>query len=97
MHGETATEADSKQNADDSIAIEELRDGIPAFKLFHRCGLTSSGGAARRLIQQGGAYLNSKRIEVFDQIVTEKDLDENQLLVLRSGKKKYFRIKVGMN
>ena len=97
VHGETVTEAESMQNADDSIAIEELRDGIPAFKLFHRCGLTSSGGAARRLIQQGGAYLNSKRIEVFDQIVTDKDLDENQLLVLRSGKKKYFRIKAGMN
>ena len=84
-------------NADDSIAIKELRDGIPAFKLFYRCGLASSGGAARRLIQQGGAYLNAERIEAFDQMVTDKDLDENQLLILRSGKKKYFRIKARMN
>ena len=97
VHDETVIEAESLQNADDSIAFGELRDGIPAFKLFHRCGLASSGGAARRLIQQGGAYLNAKRIEVFDQIVTDKDLDENQLLVLRSGKKKYFRVKARMN
>ncbi|MGI9570725.1 MAG: tyrosine--tRNA ligase, partial [Desulfobulbia bacterium] len=92
-HGEKATEVDALQKADDSIAVAELREGVPAFKLFQRCGLASSGGAARRLIQQGGAYLNAKRIESFDQVVSDKDLDENQLLVLRSGKKRYFRLK----
>lgn len=92
-HDKMATEADPLQKSDDSIAVEELRGGVPAFKLFQRCGLATSGGAARRLIQQGGAYLNAKRIESFDQLVTDKDLDENQSLVLRSGKKRYFRLK----
>ena len=36
----------------------ELKAGIPAFKLFHTVGLVSSGSASRRLIQQGGAYIN---------------------------------------
>lgn len=80
-------------DADDSIAISELCDGVAAFKIFHKYGMATSGGAARRLIEQGGAYLNDKRVESFDQMVTEKDLDENRLLVLRAGKKRYFRLK----
>ncbi|MCK7511457.1 MAG: hypothetical protein MZV70_50370 [Desulfobacterales bacterium] len=39
------------------------RPGIPAFKLFHETGLAASGAAARRLIDQGGAYVNGERID----------------------------------
>ncbi len=39
------------------LTLEELKEGVPAFKLFHTVGLTSSGGASRRLIQQGWTYL----------------------------------------
>ncbi len=83
--------------ADDSIAVADLRDGVPAFKLFTQFGLAASGGAARRLIEQGGGYLNAKRIESFDQMVTDSDVDANHMLVLRSGKKRYFRLKVRMD
>ena len=92
-HSQQSTTADGLQESDDSIAVDELRDGVPAFKLFQRFGLATSGGAARRLIEQGGAYLNAERIESFDQMITDKDLDEDQVLVLRSGKKRYFRVK----
>jgi tyrosyl-tRNA synthetase len=90
---EDAATGDSPE-ADDSIAVRDLREGVPAFKLFTKFGLAASGGAARRLIEQGGGYLNAKRIESFDQIVTDNDIDANQMLVLRSGKKRYFRLKV---
>jgi tyrosyl-tRNA synthetase len=82
------------QEADAYVDARELRDGIPAFKLLHRVGLAASGAAARRLIEQGGAYLNAERIDVFDRAITDKDLDKNHLLVLRSGKKRYCRLKV---
>ena len=75
------------------VDLNQLKAGIPAFKLFYRVGLTKSGGAARRLIEQGGAYINGTRVEVFDYLVTKKDLI-NMEIVLRSGKKKFHKIKV---
>jgi tyrosyl-tRNA synthetase len=79
---------------DSEIAAGELAPGIPAFRLFQNVGLAKSSGAARRLIEQGGAYVNSERIEVFDRPVTEKDMDANRIIVLRSGKKRYHKVKV---
>jgi len=72
----------------------ELETGIPAFRLFHDTGLAASGGAARRLIDQGGAYLNGERVDAFDRIVTVQDLSDDGALVLRAGKKRYHRIVV---
>ncbi len=71
----------------------ELREGIAAFKLFHQVGLAQSGGEARRLIEQGGAYINNRRIEAFDQIITDKDGQEKGLL-LRAGKKRFHKIRI---
>jgi tyrosyl-tRNA synthetase len=66
----------------------------PAFKLFRDAGLADSNGAARRLIQQGGAYINGQRIDVFDQLISEQDLDDENSIVLRSGKKRFHKIRV---
>ena len=76
------------------VEADRLKAGIPAFKLFHDAGLASSGGAARRLIQQGGAYVNGQRIDAFDQLITDQDLDDEKTVVLRSGKKRFHKIKV---
>ena len=73
--------------------LDQLRKGIPVFKLFHVVGLASSGGAARRLIEQGGGYVNGRRIEAMDTIITDKDLNKGEIL-LRSGKKRYHRGRV---
>jgi len=68
--------------------------GIPAFKIFDMTGLCSSGSEARRLIEQGGAYINNKRVERFDNPLTIKDFSENNRILLRAGKKKYLCIKI---
>jgi tyrosyl-tRNA synthetase len=73
------------------MSPEELEAGIPAFELFARVGLCESKSAARRLIQQGGAYLNGQRISRFDQPIQLKDLQDGAAL-LRAGKKKVHRI-----
>ena len=73
--------------------IEELRKGTPAFKIFHAVGLVKSRGESRRLIQQGGGYINSKRLISFDYMITDNDIS-NQEILLRAGKKKYFKIKI---
>ena len=59
--------------------------------LFHEVGLASSRSEARRLVQQGGAYINEKQYRAIDTIVNT-DLLEADALLLRAGKKRYHRI-----
>jgi tyrosyl-tRNA synthetase len=56
-------------------------------------GLTESSGAARRLIQQGGGYVNGRRLERFDEPVTTRDIEDMQIM-LRAGKKHFFKIRI---
>ena len=76
------------------IRREQLQQGIPAFRLFQEVGLAASGAAARRLIDQGGAYVNGERIEVYDRMITEADLSAEDSLLLRCGKKKHHQVRV---
>ena len=76
------------------MPLDTLKAGIPSFKLLQTAGLAKSGGEARRLIQQGGAYLNGERIETYDRIITDQDLNEGEIL-LRAGKKKYHKLVIG--
>jgi tyrosyl-tRNA synthetase len=75
------------------VAKTRLNSGIPAFKLFAEVGLCSSSGEARRLIKQGGGYINGERIQEFDERATLDHLEKGEIL-LRAGKKKYHRIQV---
>ena len=75
---------------------DRFEEGIPVFKLYHMVGLASSGSAARRLIEQGGAYVNGKRIESFDYLLTNSDIIDLEIL-LRAGKKRYHKIKIIKN
>ncbi len=68
-----------------------LKNGIPAFKLFADVGLAKSKGDARRLISQGGGYLNGQRLAAFDTLVTADDIQDGHIL-LRAGKTRYHRI-----
>ena len=75
------------------IDSEQLKEGMPAFKIFQTAGLTDSSSSARRLIAQGGAYINGKRVTTYDQLITDSDLD-NMEITLRSGKKRFHKIKI---
>ena len=76
-----------------TISQEELEQGIPAYILFERAGLCKTRGEARRLISQGGGYLNGDRIQSFDQIIKLKHLRDDSLII-RAGKKKYMKIAI---
>ncbi len=56
-------------------------------------GLQSSKGNARRLVQQGGAYINNHQEDAIDRVLSESDLASETMLVLRSGKKKYHLLR----
>jgi tyrosyl-tRNA synthetase len=69
----------------------DFLEGIAAFRLYQQVGLARSASAARRLIEQGGAYINGRRIESTDYPVSVDDAAHGEIL-LRAGKKKYHKI-----
>jgi tyrosyl-tRNA synthetase len=76
------------------IPLVELQAGIPAPELFQRVGLCRSRSDARRLVQQGGAYVNDVPVSSTDDSITTDDLSAGSIL-LRAGKKRYHRILTG--
>ncbi|MBN2184239.1 MAG: tyrosine--tRNA ligase [Candidatus Krumholzibacteriota bacterium] len=87
--GEASVDSDSVPRY--SVEEKRLKEGIPAFILFADSGIVKSRGEARRLVQQGGGYVNGRRIEEFDEMIFLTDLIDGCML-LRAGKKKYIRI-----
>ncbi len=86
----------SKGGSDESAPLYQidpkiLEAGIPAYILFENSGLCKTRGEARRLISQGGGYLNDRKISAFDQMVDINDLKDDGLL-LRAGKKRYMKV-----
>jgi tyrosyl-tRNA synthetase len=73
---------------------EALATGVPAFELFHETNLCASRGEARRLISQGGAYVNDRQLKAFDECISLADLDEKGEIRLRKGKKRYVILSV---
>jgi len=66
----------------------ELANGIGLIELLCRT-VAESKSAARRLVQQGGAYINNVRISDAERKVTTADLVTPTLLVVRGGRKDY--------
>ena len=75
----------SSYNKDDVIGKASIID------LFMDAGLCKSKSDARRLVQQGGAYINGNRAVSLDHVITADDIEKNEIL-LRAGKKKYHKI-----
>ena len=73
------------------LNADELAAGIPLARLMQRVGLARSLSDARRLIEQGGAYLNEQVISSVDAMLTSQDISVGSAL-LRAGKKRYHRI-----
>ena len=57
-------------------------------------GLESSKGAARRTVNEGGAYVNNVRIEDVEWVPGAEDMLHGRWLVLRKGKKRFAGAKV---
>uniref|UniRef100_A0A0D3EP91 Tyrosine--tRNA ligase n=1 Tax=Oryza barthii TaxID=65489 RepID=A0A0D3EP91_9ORYZ len=91
----------------DSQTIEGIADDVPSCFLPYgqvlksplvdlavSTGLLASKSAVRRLIKQGGLYLNNIRIDSEDKLVEEGDVVDGKVLLLSAGKKnKMVRIR----
>lgn len=73
------------------ITADELSAGIPVMVLFSKTDLCSSMSEARRLVQQGGANVNDTKVTSVDTSIDSSWLKDGELM-LRAGKKRFFRI-----
>lgn len=67
---------------------------MPLVDLLVRVGLQSSKGEARRLLRNGGVYLNNVKIENESVVLQLDDLIEGHLLLLSVGKKNKLLIRI---
>ncbi|HET7608664.1 MAG TPA: tyrosine--tRNA ligase [Gammaproteobacteria bacterium] len=70
------------------IDRKELENGIALIELLTRT-VAESKTAARRLVQQGGAYINNVRVTEGERKIGLGDLVTPTLLVVRGGRKDY--------
>lgn len=66
-----------------------LSEGLNVVDALVEAGLAKSKGEARRTVEQGGAYVNNRRIDGIDTKLKAEHLASETVMVLRSGKKKY--------
>lgn len=75
------------------VPRSELVAGVGIIDLLART-ISDSKGAARRLITQGGAYINNQRVTEVEHQVTLAQLATETMLVVRGGKKDYCLVRV---
>ena len=76
-----------------TIDFSEIKPGIDLADLMVKIQMAKSKSEVRRLLEQGGIYLNEKRVDDNPKIVTESDIVDNEM-VLRRGKKNYMKVLV---
>jgi tyrosyl-tRNA synthetase len=73
-----------------TVAASALAVGLPLVEALVLAGVQSSKGAARRLVQQGGVYVNDARVTDADQMLAGADaIAGGRAILLRAGKNKY--------
>ena len=91
VFGDTSAEGNLNAMPTTAIPAKRLASGINPIDLFAEVGLARSKSEARRLLKQGGMYVNDQRVERLDHLLNTADLTPEGIL-LRAGKKNYHRI-----
>ncbi len=75
------------------ISPGDLTEGIGISDALVRVGLAKSKSEARRTADQGGAYVNNRKVSE-GYVLTDKDMASESVIVLRSGKKKFALLRL---
>ncbi|MGH9177771.1 MAG: tyrosine--tRNA ligase [Acidimicrobiales bacterium] len=70
-------------------------EGLLLVEALADAGLTPSRSAARRAVEQGGAYVNNRRATDLDRRLTPDDLLHGRYVVLRRGRRDHHLLRVG--
>jgi tyrosyl-tRNA synthetase len=76
------------------LVAARLAEGLSIADALVEAKLTKSKGEARRVVAEGGAYVNNRRIESDTHLVTTADLSSPTMIVLRRGKKNYALLRI---
>ena len=68
----------------------QAEDNLNIVDLLVTAGVVNSKRQAREDVQNGAIYVNGDRIQGLDYTLSDADKLENELTVIRRGKKKYF-------
>jgi tyrosyl-tRNA synthetase len=74
-----------------TLGAAQLEAGLGLLDALTQVGLTQSRGEARRLVQQGGVYVNNNRVDDVQATLNADHITAEGIL-LRMGKKKYHRL-----
>ena len=77
-----------------AVPRTDLETGVGLVDLIVRTQLAESKGAARKLIEGGGVYLNSERQNDIKKTITTADLKSADAILLRAGKKNYHLVEI---
>lgn len=91
LFGKAAKDADSIPAT--QIEKARLQGGTDILSLLLETGLITTKSEGRRLIEQGGIYLEEERIDDFNRQITLADAKDDKLL-FRKGKKIYHLVKL---
>lgn len=71
------------------LAPSALEAGVSLLETLVEAGIQPSKGAARRLIQQGGLYVNDQRVSNPELLLTRETALFGRAILVRAGKNKY--------
>lgn len=75
------------------VSASELSEGMSIVDLLVKAGLSKSKSESRKMVEQGGAYLNNVRVTDVEARASLSDLIAGAILLLRRGKKDYVVVR----
>ena len=78
-----------KKQPENMQEIELKTSAVPLIDLLIEQNILPSRGEAKRLIRQGGIYLDGQRVEDIGQIL---DIDSKNQIILKIGKRKFLKL-----
>jgi len=98
MLSSTLPRGEHEEHATTMPSVEKPRslfeETIPAFRLYYETNLCASLGEAKRLLAQGGGYINDRQIQSYDELIGVDQINDQCEIRLRKGKKKHLIIYV---
>lgn len=90
----TASESDTSAIPRYAVSRKDLEAGILICSACAKAGLTQSMSEAKRLIEQGGIYINDRQVKSADEKIIDTDFIGGNELRVRKGKKKHLIIEI---
>lgn len=84
---------DSENIPTTDVNKSDFENGKQIIEIIKEIGFVKSNGEGRRLIQNGGIYVDEKQVEDFNLVINLDDFKEDKLLI-RKGKKNFHQLKL---